>query len=266
MKKITAVILLAFPLLSGNVDDSSDVVEMGDQVYLEEVKVFCDEGEVGPGVVGEGGGVELSREEQERLAGWAALCGVHQGSQGQVPQWCQTPVGQVAPPQVINWHKRVTMAQVAQVAIHGSGIQMQPDQGWVLIKLETIVTTSNAPQEHQVQVLGRPINIKVTPINFHYDFGDGQSLDTRDPGRLYPDHTTFVRYQETAPARQITLTTTWTAQFEHPVTGTWHPIDGTLQTTDKTGVFEVLRLQSVIGTRPPEPQNAWDVIHQQNTQ
>ncbi|WP_222844377.1 hypothetical protein, partial [Buchananella hordeovulneris] len=90
------------PSVSGDYEGATDSDKqdtlsiIGSGSYRTEV-VVVGGGEVGPGVVGEGGGVELSREEQERLAGWAALCGVHQGSQGQVPQWCQTPVGQVAP-------------------------------------------------------------------------------------------------------------------------------------------------------------------------
>lgn len=116
---------------------------------------------------------------------------------------------------------------------------MQPDRGWVLVNIETIVRTDPAPVLLTTELLGHQLEVEARPSTFTYDFGDGsEPLVTRDPGRPYPDFTTHHVYEQPGEVA-ITLTTTWTGRYRLVGTEEWSDVAGTAVTTTTGAPFTV---------------------------
>lgn len=109
-------------------------------------------------------------------------------------------------------------------------LTLQPDRGWVLINIETIVTTDPTPITLRTDLLGYGVTVQATPTRWTYDFGDGHDLVTRSPGHPYPDHDTFHEYEHPG-TYAITLTAEWTGRYQIDGNPTWRDIDGTATTT-----------------------------------
>lgn len=131
----------------------------------------------------------------------------------------------------------VSVTEMATVRITPSVITMWPSSGDVLINLRTPVMTSGNPQIHSVMLRGEQINVRATPIEFTWDFGDGTEFTTTDPGTPFPNASISHQYLTRSPKTRITLTTTWKAEFQHPGTGAWHPVSGTVKTTSHSRWF-----------------------------
>jgi hypothetical protein len=118
----------------------------------------------------------------------------------------------------------------ARLPITASPVHLQPADGLGLVNMPLIVFSDPAPQTLTTTVLGIPVTVIATPTSYLWDFGDGTTLATTDPGHPYPDHTTTGTY--TAPGHYaVTLTTTWTGTYQVDATGPWHPVAGTATTT-----------------------------------
>ncbi len=140
-----------------------------------------------------------------------------------------------APPPIV-----VTADDLQRLPISPGGLVVQPDRGWVLVNLDTIVWTDAADQTFDAVVLGTPVRVRVTPIDFAWDFGDGAApLVTADPGAPFPDHTVSHIYTAAADVRQVRLTTRWSGEFEVNGSGIWQPVVGVATTTEVSQAFEV---------------------------
>ncbi len=126
---------------------------------------------------------------------------------------------------------------------------MQPDRGWVLVNIETIVMTDPAEQTLRTTLLGHGIDVVATPpTRYRYEFGDElDPLTTTSPGHPWPDHDTYHVYQRPG-TRQITLTTTWTGRYRVDGSPVWREVDGTAQTSATTPPFEVQERRSHLVT------------------
>jgi hypothetical protein len=124
----------------------------------------------------------------------------------------------------------LTEADFRLLPIPAPTLTLQPDRGWVLVNIETIVTTSPDPITLRTDLLGHGITVEATPTTWTYDFGDGHTLTTKSPGHPYPHHDVFHEY-ETPGTTTITLTATWTGRYLIDGTTTWRDIDGTATTT-----------------------------------
>jgi hypothetical protein len=69
----------------------------------------------------------------------------------------------------------------------------------------------SADVERTYRVLGEVVRLMATP-RWRWEFGDGASLDTDDPGGAYP-HLEVGHVYRTAGTRTVLLQTTWTARF-----------------------------------------------------
>ncbi|MBO0898920.1 hypothetical protein J1G43_02930 [Cellulomonas sp. zg-ZUI22] len=135
-------------------------------------------------------------------------------------------------------------------------LTMQPDRGWVLVNIETITHTDPTPVTLRTELLGYGITVEATPTRWTYDYGDGHTLATTSPGRPYPAHDVFHRY-ETPGSATITLTAEWTGRYQVDGHPTWRDVDGTATTTASTPPFSVeertSRLVSGLCTDRPKP-------------
>ena len=147
----------------------------------------------------------------------------------------------------------VTSSDVSKVMANGSGITRQPPGAKALVSKIVIVYTSGDSQTMETQVGGAPVTIVATPASYTWDWGDGTTTTTKDPGAAYPDHTVFHKYSHTADNVVISLTTTWTATYSVGG-GPAQPISGTLTTTDTTNPFDLVRRISYLTDDAEEAQ------------
>jgi len=134
----------------------------------------------------------------------------------------------------------VTAEDLQRLPISPGGLVVQPDRGWVLVNLDTIVWTDAAEQTFSTVVLGTPVQVRVEPIDFTWDFGDASGpLVTTDPGAPFPNHSVSHVYTAASGQRQITLTTRWAGEFEVNGSGVWQPVVGVATTAETSRPFEV---------------------------
>ena len=143
----------------------------------------------------------------------------------------------------------VTSSDVSKVMANGSGITRQPPGAKALVSKIVIVYTSGDSQTMETQVGGAPVTIVATPASYTWDWGDGTTTTTKDPGAAYPDHTVFHKYSHTAKGVVISLTTTYSIEG-----GPAQPISGPLTTTDTTNPFDLVRRISYLTDDAEEAQ------------
>ncbi|MDU0349185.1 hypothetical protein [Actinomyces sp. MRS3W] len=134
----------------------------------------------------------------------------------------------------------VTSSDVVTLLADGSGITRQPPGDEVLLSKIFIVYTSPDTQVLTTTVAGAAVTIHATPTSYTWDWGDGTTLATTDPGAAWPNQTVYHQYTATAADITTTLTTTWKATFT-PAGGTTTPVTGTITTTNTTTPYNVVR-------------------------
>ena len=151
----------------------------------------------------------------------------------------------------------LTEADFRRLPIPAPTLTLQPDRGWVLVNIETIVRTDPTPVTLRTDMLGIGITVEVTPTFWTYDFGDGHTLATRSPGHPYPDHDTFHEYEQPHDAQTITLTAEWTGRYQVDGSPVWRDVDGVALTTTTSAPFRVeertSRLVDNLCTDKPKP-------------
>lgn len=108
---------------------------------------------------------------------------------------------------------------------------IQPSDGRALVTKGVAVHTDGSPQELATTVLGVPVVVRATPVQFAWDFGDGTPVVvTTQPGQEYPHHAWIGEYPQPG-VFELRLTTSWRGEFQVAGTGPWLPVTGTATTT-----------------------------------
>lgn len=148
----------------------------------------------------------------------------------------------------------VTMRDVATLGVAGSGLTRQPEREEVLLQFDLIVYTDPSPRVLTTTVAGAGVEVEVTPIRYLWDWGDGTTLVTSDPGAAYPNQTVTHRYAQTATGVMTTLTTTWSARFRPSGSTEWQEIAGSLTTQDVSTTYDVVRTVTYLTDDAEEAQ------------
>ena len=144
----------------------------------------------------------------------------------------------------------VSNEQVARLIPHGSGINRYPSgEVFVIFKQPMMVWTSPDKQTFNITLLGTAIEVEATPVSFNWDWGDGQSFDTTDPGTPYPNYTVSHPYEVTGNGYVINLRTSWRARWRIAGHAQWHQVNGTVTTTETSSPFNLYFADSY-GTTP----------------
>ncbi|MFW6869319.1 PKD domain-containing protein [Nocardioides sp. CPCC 206347] len=115
----------------------------------------------------------------------------------------------------------------AELKLPAAKLVIQPPDGLTLVNFDTnFYTTSTRPISRTVTLLGQQVTLEATPAEFHWIFGDGQSLATSEPGAPYPDLTITHNYLRTG-TYQPSLDTVFTGRFRVGG-GPWRQIPGTV--------------------------------------
>ena len=144
----------------------------------------------------------------------------------------------------------VSNEQVARLIPHGSGINRYPSgEIFVIFKQPMMVWTSPDKQTFNITLLGTPIEVEATPTSFNWDWGDGQSFETTDPGTPYPNYTVSHAHEVTGNGYVIKLRTSWSARWRIAGQSQWHQVNGTVTTTETSSPFNLYYADSY-GTTP----------------
>ncbi|GAA4824124.1 PKD domain-containing protein [Nocardioides caeni] len=121
----------------------------------------------------------------------------------------------------------------ARLDLPAGTLVIQPPDGLTLVNFDTnFYTTSTEPLTRTVTLLGRQVTLEATPATYTWDFGDGKSLATSDPGAPYPALRVTHSYGLKGTYRP-SLSTTYAGRFRVGG-GAWRQIPGTV-TIDGAG-------------------------------
>lgn len=134
-----------------------------------------------------------------------------------------TPEFAEAPPVVIT----VTREDFARLPVKPLQAHAGPVDGWLPVNMVNILHTNPETQELSTELLDTPVAIRATPVSYHWDLGDGNTITTTNPGNPYPAETVSATYTQEG-WYDITLTTTFSGQFSVNG-GDWQDIDGTIE-------------------------------------
>ena len=210
--------------------------------------------EVGGGSYEGGSGGGEGVVEQEREDPCAGVPEARRGSCAVAWRGLARPGGSAGPRGRAGAPVVVTSADVSRVMASGSGVVRQPPGARALVSRIVIVYTSSASQELVTRVGDQEVSVVATPVSYTWQWGDGTTTTTTDPGAAYPDHTVYHRYSRTARGVTITLTTTWTATYS-VAGGPPQPVSGTLTTTDTADPFDLVRSISYLTDDAEEAQD-----------
>ena len=90
----------------------------------------------------------------------------------------------------------LTTEDFRRLPIPAPALTLQPDRGWVLVNIETIVWTDPTPVTLRTDLLGRGVTVEATPVRWTYDFGDGH--EDRKSTRLNSSHRALSRMPSSA--------------------------------------------------------------------
>lgn len=171
---------------------------------------------------------------------------------------CSTPEApgtpEAAPPVVIT----VTQSDFARMPVAPLQANAGPADGWLPVNMANVLHADDEVQELDTELLGTPVAIRATPVRFHWDLGDGNTITTTKPGEPYPSEEITATYRGEG-WYDVTLTTTFAGQFSVDG-GPWQDIDGTIEVaSDSVPIFsKSLESRLVNGDVPvDEDEDPW---------
>jgi hypothetical protein len=156
-----------------------------------------------------------------------------------VTDWSCASPADVTPAMVEAAFRRLPLAPSALI--------VQPGRGWVLVNKPTAVHADGGPQTLTTTVLGIDVTITATPTRYAWDFGDGATLTTTDPGRPWPNGTLTHGYTRVGSYR-LSLDTTWSATYTLAGDPTVLDVPGTATTTGAVTLEVRERRAYLVGT------------------
>ena len=124
-----------------------------------------------------------------RDSGWDTACvrtaitvGLHAGRFCAAPG--SDPGAPAAQPQIT---QALVLRALRRVELPESQLKVQPPGGETLVNFKTNFYTEQEPFTRTVQLLGRTVDLKIWPSQFHWRFGDGADLASSSAGAPYPD-------------------------------------------------------------------------------
>lgn len=133
----------------------------------------------------------------------------------------EAAAAEAAPPVVIT----VTLSAFKRMPVKPLQASAGPADGWLPVNMVNVLHTDPQVQDLDVELLGTPVTIRATPVTYHWDLGDGNTITTTDSGKPYPSEVISGSYTYEG-WYDVTLTTTFAGRFSVDG-GEWHDIDGT---------------------------------------
>ncbi len=152
-------------------------------------------------------------------------------------------IGWVCPDDLL---PRLTQADFRRLSIEPTVMHRQPGEGGtVLVNKGIIGWVEPAERTFRTTLFDYGIDVVAWPVEYTWDFGDGQTLTTTSPGGPYPSRDVEHVYEQ-AGTFTVTLTTVWKGRYrvDEDDDREWRTIDGTAFTTTTLAPFDVVELRS----------------------
>ncbi|MCZ4500346.1 MAG: hypothetical protein JWQ74_2901 [Marmoricola sp.] len=107
-----------------------------------------------------------------------------------------------------------------------------------LVNFDTIYYTAAEPLTRALTLLGQSVRLQITPSNFRWFFGDGQTLTTKKAGAAYPSKAVTHRYPRRGTVRHH-VEVTWTARWSLNG-GAFQDVPGSVTTTGPPTALSVV--------------------------
>lgn len=123
-------------------------------------------------------------------------------------------------------------------------LQVQPPNGRTLVNFDTNFFTVREPFTRTVTLLGQAVELRITPAQFTWRFGDGTDTTTTTPGAAYPDLQVTHDYQRTgdyAPSVDTTYSAEWRLAG-----GAWQPVPGTVTIAGESVALTAVEAQPTL--------------------
>lgn len=134
----------------------------------------------------------------------------------QIPQECWFPGEDDERPEEIPIEVApypVVISEVKKFLTTTGEIGIQPSQNQHTVNMTGVFWSTAERHIVEAPILGRVFQVRFTPINYRFDFGDGsEPIDSPAPGAPYPDKTITHIYLQPGEYT-TTLTVTWTGEF-----------------------------------------------------
>lgn len=121
----------------------------------------------------------------------------------------------------------VSLEEFARMPVEPLVANAGPPDGWVPVNMVNVLYAEAEEQILDVEIIGTPVQVRATPVAYHWDLGDGNTINTDKPGEPYPSEQVSSEYTYEG-WYDITLTTTFEGEFSVNG-GEWQPIDGTIE-------------------------------------
>ena len=140
----------------------------------------------------------------------------------------------------------LTERDLRRLTIEPLTAHRQPAGAETLVNKALIVYAEPEHRTFRTSLLDYGIDVDVYPVEYTWDFGDGETLTTVDPGSPYPSFDVTHTYAAEFTGARIALTTTWKGKYrvgEDPKRR-WLDIEGTAFTMTTFDPFDVVELRS----------------------
>ncbi|WP_084104791.1 hypothetical protein [Demequina sp. NBRC 110056] len=120
--------------------------------------------------------------------------------------------------------------------IEATDISYTPNLGWAIARLGITPALDASPQHQQTSVLGTPVILRATPVEFAWTTSDGTGVThastagtaTNDSSA---DALVTITFHPAEHRVQLGLATTWEGHYSLDDGATWQPAPGTATTT-----------------------------------
>ncbi|WP_232820162.1 PKD domain-containing protein [Brachybacterium sp. YJGR34] len=130
----------------------------------------------------------------------------------------------------------MTVSDFAQLPVEPLPAHAGPPEGWLPVNMVNVLYAEPSEQMLSTELLGTPVAVRATPVSYHWDLGDGNTITTTSPGEPYPSEAVSATYRREG-WYDITLTTTFAGQFSVDGGG-WQDIEGTIEVaSDPVAIF-----------------------------
>jgi hypothetical protein len=142
----------------------------------------------------------------------------------------------------------LVLAAFRELPLPAATARVQPE-GPTLVNVETIFYTDAAEQTFDITLLGQPVAVTATPVEYTWHTGDGTTLGpTTSPGAPYPDHDVAHIYLDSEPY-QASVDVTYGGEFSVDG-GPTIPIPGTVTIAGPQVAVEVLEARAQLVANP----------------
>lgn len=147
-----------------------------------------------------------------------------------------------APPPAVDGP--VAIGDVAALGVDAGGVALQPARGWAYVNKPVYFASGAREARRRARVAGVDVEIRAWPVSYRWDWGDGESFVTADPGGPWPGGKVAHAYARPGKALVATVRTTWRATYT--VGGIEYQIPGTLTRTASSPPFDIVEAETVL--------------------